>query len=202
MVKCPMKWLQCYKAAGPIPPAHHRGCVMAIILGIDPGSRVTGYGVIRQSGRQLIWLGSGCIRTQVSAFPARLKLIYAGVSEVITQFQPTFFAIEQVFMAKNADSALKLGQARGAAIVAAVNHELPVFEYAARQVKQTVVGSGGAEKSQVQHMVRTLLKLAANPQADAADALAVAITHCHLMQNVARYSENRLQQARGRLQPF
>ncbi|VDZ99723.1 crossover junction endodeoxyribonuclease [Salmonella enterica subsp. enterica] len=94
---------------------------------------------------------------------SRLKLIYAGVTEIITQFQPDYFAIEQVFMAKNADSALKLGQARGVAIVAAVNQELPVFEYAARQVKQTVVGIGSAEKSQVQHMVRTLLKLPANP---------------------------------------
>ncbi len=145
---------------------------MAIILGIDPGSRVTGYGVIRQVGRQLSYLGSGCIRTKVDDLPSRLKLIYAGVTEIITQFQPDYFAIEQVFMAKNADSALKLGQARGVAIVAATNQSLPVFEYAARQVKQTVVGIGSAEKSQVQHMVRTLLKLPANPQADAADALA------------------------------
>jgi crossover junction endodeoxyribonuclease RuvC len=126
---------------------------MSIILGIDPGSRVTGYGVIRQVGRQLTYLGSGCIRTKVDDLPSRLKLIYAGVSEIITQFQPDYFAIEQVFMAKNADSALKLGQARGVAIVAAVNQDLPVFEYAARQVKQTVVGIGSAEKSQVQHMV-------------------------------------------------
>jgi crossover junction endodeoxyribonuclease RuvC len=132
---------------------------MAIILGIDPGSRVTGYGVIRQVGRQLSYLGSGCIRTKVDDLPSRLKLIYAGVTEIITQFQPDYFAIEQVFMAKNADSALKLGQARGVAIVAATNQDLPVFEYAARQVKQTVVGIGSAEKSQVQHMVRTLLKL-------------------------------------------
>lgn len=136
---------------------------MAIILGIDPGSRVTGYGVIRQVGRQLSYLGSGCIRTKVDDLPSRLKLIYAGVTEIITQFQPDYFAIEQVFMAKNADSALKLGQARGVAIVAATNQALPVFEYAARQVKQTVVGIGSAEKSQVQHMVRTLLKLPANP---------------------------------------
>ncbi len=94
---------------------------MAIILGIDPGSRVTGYGVIRQVGRQLSYLGSGCIRTKVDDLPSRLKLIYAGVTEIITQFQPDYFAIEQVFMAKNADSALKLGQARGVAIVAATN---------------------------------------------------------------------------------
>ena len=144
---------------------------MAIILGIDPGSRVTGYGVIRQVGRQLSYLGSGCIRTKVDDLPSRLKLIYAGVTEIITQFQPDYFAIEQVFMAKNA----------------------------ARQVKQTVVGIGSAEKSQVQHMVRTLLKLPANPQADAADALAIAITHCHVSQNAMQMSESRLNLARGRL---
>ncbi|KLY26007.1 crossover junction endodeoxyribonuclease RuvC [Klebsiella oxytoca] len=179
--------------------SYDRGRVMAIILGIDPGSRVTGYGVIRQVGRQLSYLGSGCIRTKVDDLPSRLKLIYAGVTEIITQFQPDYFAIEQVFMAKNADSALKLGQARGVAIVAATNQDLPVFEYAARQVKQTVVGIGSAEKSQVQHMVRTLLKLPANPQADAADALAIAITHCHVSQNAAQISESRLNLARGRL---
>lgn len=106
---------------------------MSIILGIDPGSRITGYGVIRQVGRQLTYLGSGCIRTKVDDLPSRLKLIYAGVTEIITQFQPDYFAIEQVFMAKNADSALKLGQARGVAIVAATNQDLPVFEYAARR---------------------------------------------------------------------
>lgn len=172
---------------------------MAIIIGIDPGSRITGYGVIRQTGRQLSYLGSGCIRTQVTDLPSRLKIIYAGISEIITQFQPDYFAIEQVFMAKNADSALKLGQARGVAIVAAVNADLPVFEYAARQVKQTVVGTGGAEKSQVQHMVRMLLKLPSNPQADAADALAIAITHCHIAQNAVQVSSSRLNLVRGRL---
>jgi crossover junction endodeoxyribonuclease RuvC len=172
---------------------------MAIILGIDPGSRITGYGIIRQTGRQLSYLGSGCIRTVVDDMPGRLKLIYAGVSEIITQFQPDFFAIESVFMAKNADSALKLGQARGAAIVAAVNQDLLVFEYAARQVKQTVVGTGAAEKAQVQHMVRSILKLPANPQADAADALAIAITHCHMSQNAIRLSSDKLQMARGRM---
>lgn len=172
---------------------------MAIILGIDPGSRVTGYGVIRQVGRQLTYLGSGCIRTNTPALPERLRLIYAGVTEIITQFSPDYFAIEQVFMAKNADSALKLGQARGAAIVAAVNLTLPVFEYAARQVKQTVTGTGAADKAQVQHMVRTLLKLPANPQADAADALAIAITHCHISQNALSISDKALVLTRGRL---
>ncbi len=156
---------------------------MAIILGIDPGSRVTGYAVIRQTGRQLSYLGSGIIRTNADDLPTRLKRIYAGVVEIITQFQPDMFAIEQVFMAKNADSALKLGQARGTAIVAAVNHDLPVFEYAARLVKQTVVGIGSADKVQVQDMVTRILKLSDKPQLDAADALAIAITHAHSMQH-------------------
>ncbi|EUD09389.1 crossover junction endodeoxyribonuclease RuvC [Providencia alcalifaciens] len=172
---------------------------MAIILGIDPGSRITGYGVIRQQGRQLLYLGSGCIRTQVDDLPSRLQRIYAGVSEIITQYQPDGLSIEQVFMAKNADSALKLGQARGVAIVAAANQNIPVFEYAARQVKQTVVGTGSAEKSQVQHMVKSILKLSASPQADAADALAIAITHCHFNQNLLKVGDPRLVLARGRL---
>jgi len=172
---------------------------MAIILGIDPGSRITGYGLIRQQGCQLTYIASGCIHTVVEDVPTRLKLIYAGVSKIITQFQPDFFAIEQVFMAKNSDSALKLGQARGVAIVAAVNQNLDVFEYAARQVKQTVVGTGAAEKAQVQHMVRSLLKLSANPRADAADALAIAITHCHLSQNVLQMSAELFEIAFNRL---
>lgn len=156
---------------------------MSIILGIDPGSRLTGYGVLQQNGRQLNYLGSGVIRTEADDLPTRLKRIYAGVTEIITQFQPNTFAIEQVFMAKNADSALKLGQARGTAIVAAVNHNLPVFEYAARLVKQTVVGTGAADKMQVQDMVTRLLHLSIKPQADAADALAIAITHAHSIQH-------------------
>ncbi|MGX2966576.1 crossover junction endodeoxyribonuclease RuvC [Ursidibacter sp. B-7004-1] len=165
---------------------------MSIILGIDPGSRVTGYGVIRQEGRHLEYLGSGAIRTVADDMPTRLKRIYAGITEIITQFQPDMFAIEQVFMAKNPDSALKLGQARGTAIVAAVNQDLPVFEYAARLVKQTVVGIGSADKVQVQEMVTRILQLSAKPQADAADALAIAITHAHSIQHsltVAKQSQ-------------
>ncbi|CUX95993.1 Crossover junction endodeoxyribonuclease RuvC [Candidatus Gullanella endobia] len=172
---------------------------MAVILGIDPGSRITGYGIIQQEGHKLTYLGSGCIQTKVEDFPTRLKLIYAGVSEIITQFQPDCLAIEQIFMAKNADSALKLGQVRGVAIVVAVNLNLPIFEYAARQVKKTVVGSGAAEKYQVQHMVRNLLTLPINLQADAADALGIAITHCHVSQSIFRISGCKLQLAKGRL---
>ena len=159
---------------------------MSIILGIDPGSRITGYGVIRLQGSRAEYLGSGCIRTNSDELAPRLKLIYDGVSEVIRQFAPDQFAIEQVFMARNPDSALKLGQARGAAIVAAVNVSLAVAEYSARQIKQSVVGTGAADKEQVQHMVRQLLKLPGTPQADAADALAVALCHGHTMQSLVR----------------
>lgn len=172
---------------------------MAVILGIDPGSRITGYGVIRQRGSKVEYLGSGCIRVKGDELASRLQQIYNGISEIILQFQPAEFAIEQVFMAKNPDSALKLGQARGAAIVAAANRELPVAEYSARQIKQAVVGKGGAEKSQVQHMVTHLLKLSASPQADAADALAVALCHCHTQQSLIRMSGQASKTVRGRL---
>lgn len=154
---------------------------MAIILGIDPGSRLTGYGIIEQSGRNFVYLGSGCIKTAAAGneLAARLQIIFSGVSELIMQFKPEMFAIEQVFMAKNPDSALKLGHARGAAIVAATQAGLPVTEYSARQIKQAVVGTGAADKSQVQHMVKSILKLPGMPQEDAADALAAALCHAH-----------------------
>ncbi|WP_434931934.1 crossover junction endodeoxyribonuclease RuvC [Shewanella sp. HL-SH5] len=161
---------------------------MAIILGVDPGSRITGYGVIKCVGRQQQYLGSGCIRTQSDELPLRLQQIYAGLSEIIRQYQPDEFAIERVFMAKNADSALKLGQARGAAIVAATCADLPVAEYSATQIKSAVVGTGRAQKTQVQHMITQLLKLPAAPQADAADALAVAICHYHTSQSLVALS--------------
>ncbi|MBE8167771.1 MAG: crossover junction endodeoxyribonuclease RuvC [Shewanella sp.] len=158
---------------------------MPIILGIDPGSRITGYGVIDCRGRKQLYLGSGCIRTSGDDLAPRLKQIFDGLSEIIRQYQPEEFAIERVFMAKNADSALKLGQARGAAIVAATNADLPVAEYSATQIKSAVVGTGRAQKEQVQHMVQKLLKLPSAPQADAADALGVAICHFHTIQSLA-----------------
>ena len=172
---------------------------MTIILGIDPGSRITGYGVIRQQGGKVEYLGSGCFPTSGEQLSDKLKQIYDGISEIILQFKPDLFAIEQVFMAKNPDSALKLGQARGSAIVAAVNAGLPVAEYAARQVKQSVVGTGAADKEQVQHMVKQLLKLPACPQADAADALAVALCHSHTQQTLIRMAGKVHGTARGRL---
>jgi crossover junction endodeoxyribonuclease RuvC len=153
---------------------------MALILGVDPGSRKTGYGLIHKRGNRLEYLASGVIRMpQTLSLPERLHLIFQGLTAVIAEFKPEQFAIEDVFMAKNAASALKLGQARGAAIVAAVSQQLPVFEYEARKVKQAVVGSGAADKLQIQHMVTRLLQLPASPQEDAADALAVAICHSH-----------------------
>ncbi|MBR9727884.1 crossover junction endodeoxyribonuclease RuvC [Shewanella intestini] len=158
---------------------------MAIILGIDPGSRITGYGVIDCQGRQQRYLGSGCIRTSGDDLAPRLQQIFVGVSEIIRQYNPELFAIERVFMAKNADSALKLGQARGAAIVAATNAGLDVAEYSATQIKSAVVGTGRAQKAQVQHMIKQILKLPASPQADAADALAVAVCHYHTCQSLA-----------------
>lgn len=172
---------------------------MAIVLGIDPGSRITGYGLIRQVGGKTQYLASGCIRVKGDELAERLAQIFAGVTEVILQYQPAQFAIEQVFMAKNPDSALKLGQARGAAIVAATQQSLSVAEYSARQIKQSVVGKGSAEKAQVQHMVMHLLKLSKKPQADAADALAVALCHHHTHQNLLRLSGQASKTVRGRL---
>ncbi|PIE41929.1 MAG: crossover junction endodeoxyribonuclease RuvC [Gammaproteobacteria bacterium] len=154
---------------------------MSVILGIDPGSRVTGYGVIYQHGSRLEYVDSGCIRTQnAENLPERLQIIYQGIDEIIRLHCPVVAGIEQVFMARNADSALKLGQARGAAMVACTNQQLPVHEYSARQVKQAVVGTGAAQKSQIQAMICHILKLDKAPQQDAADALGVAVCHAHM----------------------
>ena len=150
---------------------------MIRVIGIDPGSRLTGYGVLEAGRGGLRYLASGCIRTRQGPFPARLAEIYQGVAELITAHQPDVLAVEEVFLARNPDSALKLGQARGVAIAAGVAHGLPIHEYAARKVKQGLVGTGRASKSQVQHMVRVVLSLPGEPQADAADALAIAICH-------------------------
>ena len=131
-------------------------------------------------------MASGCIRIKAEDFPIRLKQIFDGVTEIIDLYQPTQMAIEQVFMHKNADSALKLGQARGAAICATLNQDLPVFEYAARQVKQALVGKGNAEKQQVQHMVKILLAIQGDMQIDASDALAIGLCHYHYQQTAQR----------------
>ncbi len=159
---------------------------MTRILGIDPGSRITGYGIIEESPQGSRYITSGSIRVQSDNLPERLKQIYAGVSEIVEQFQPEQMAIEQVFMHKNADSALKLGQARGAAICAAQSGGLPVFEYAARQIKQALVGKGNAQKEQVQHMVKILLSITGTLQVDAGDALGVCLCHAHHQQTERR----------------
>ena len=159
---------------------------MTRILGIDPGSRITGYAIIDDTLQGAKYIGSGCIRIKADYFPDRLKKIFDGVTEIIDQFQPTQMAIEQVFMHKNADSALKLGQARGAAICAGQNEGLAVFEYAARQVKQALVGKGNAEKQQVQHMVKILLSLQGNIQIDASDALGICLCHAHHQQTAKK----------------
>lgn len=153
------------------------------VLGIDPGSRVTGYGVVDLRGAELSFVAAGTIKSlkgaEASDMSQRLKRIYDGVTEVLDTYAPHILAVEEVFVANNARSALILGQARGAILCAGANRRLPVAEYAARQIKQSVVGKGSADKSQVNHMVRVLLGLTAVPAADAADALACAICHCH-----------------------
>lgn len=150
------------------------------ILGIDPGSKATGYGFIDQQGNRLIHLDNGTIFTRSQdALAERLQLIYLGLCELIERFQPQAVAVEQVFLARNPASALKLGHARGVALLAGINAGLPVAEYSALQVKSAVVGYGRAGKNQVQQMTKTLLNLPEIAQEDAADALAVAICHAH-----------------------
>jgi crossover junction endodeoxyribonuclease RuvC len=148
------------------------------ILGLDPGSRRTGFGVIECRGNQLLAVAHGCLNVAAATPAARLRLIFEGLRALVTQHGPVEVAVERVFVSRNADSALKLGQARGAALCA-VPAGVPVFEYAPRAIKLAVVGSGAAEKFQVAHMIRTLLGLGERPGADAADALAVAVCHAH-----------------------
>ncbi len=156
------------------------------VLGIDPGSRVTGFGVVDFSGNSLRYEASGCIKPSVAALSDRLKEIFEGVQEIITCHQPDVVAVEQVFMARNAQSALVLGHARGAVLCAAVQAGRSVAEYSALQIKQAVVGRGHAGKEQVQHMIVALLGLAATPPADAADALACAVCHINHYQGGVR----------------
>ena len=159
---------------------------MSLILGIDPGSRKTGFGIINYVSGRSDYVTSGVIRLPAGELPERLKVIYDSVTELVELHCPQELAIEQVFMAKNAGSALKLGHARGAAIVACVTRGMSVAEYSARQIKQSVVGTGAADKAQVQHMVKAILKLPAEPQEDAADALAAALCHAHTQQSMIR----------------
>lgn len=149
------------------------------ILGIDPGSRITGYGIVDATGSQCRYIASGCIRTAGDDFLERLREIFDGSRQLIETHGPAEIAIETVFMHRNADSALKLGQARAAALCASFGMDTGVFEYAPRQIKQALVGSGAADKKQVAHMVKRILSISGELQTDAADALAIAICHAH-----------------------
>jgi crossover junction endodeoxyribonuclease RuvC len=170
------------------------------ILGIDPGLRVTGFGIIDKDRQRLVYVTSGCVKTgEKSALPARLQTILESLARVIEDNLPQEVAVEKVFVNVNPQSTLLLGQARGAAICAAVMRMLPVAEYTALQVKQAVVGNGHAHKSQVQEMVKRLLGLPGDPGADAADALACAICHAHGGLGLGKLSTAGFRVRRGRL---
>ncbi len=169
---------------------------MTRILGIDPGSRTTGYGVIDFQRNRATHVTSGCIDIGGETCQ-RLRLIFDGISELVSGYEPQELAAEQVFVHRNAASALKLGQARGAALLAGAVRDLPVYEYTATQIKQAVTGRGHGAKDQVQHMVRVLLALPEPPRADAADALAVALCHAHMRWTLARMQRLRRSDGRG-----
>ena len=170
------------------------------ILGIDPGVRITGFGIIEKSGNRLAYLASGCIKTDAKAsLPTRLGTIHAGLNELLTQYKPDQAVIEIVFVNVNPQSTLLLGQARGAAITTLVAGGVEVAEYTALQVKQAVVGNGHADKVQVQHMVRRLLSLPGDPSPDAADALACAIAHAHGGQGLGALSTKGFRIRNGRM---
>jgi crossover junction endodeoxyribonuclease RuvC len=156
------------------------------ILGIDPGSRITGYGIIDVNGDRATLVRHGVIRTGAGELTERLGVIFSELRALIEQYRPSEAAVESVFVSHNAASALKLGQARGAAVCAAISQGLAVAEYSPRSVKQAIVGRGGADKVQIQHMVTVLLQLQDTPAEDAADALAVALCHQHTQQTVTR----------------
>ena len=169
------------------------------ILGIDPGSRVTGFGVIDLIDRQHVYVASGCIKTPPKAvLSERIAVLFEHISEVITTYHPTISAVEQVFVNVNPAATLMLGQARGACIAALVHQHLPVHEYTALQVKQAVVGQGKAAKEQVQHMVVQMLRLSGTPSSEAADALAVALTRALRNHSLAAQIGQGLNVKRGR----
>lgn len=156
------------------------------ILGIDPGSRITGYGIIDFHKNNARHVASGCIHVRHGDLSVRLRAIFDGITAIVDSEEPAELAVEEVFFHRNAASALKLGQARGAALMAGVTRGLPLYEYSPNQVKQAVTGRGHAPKDQVQHMIKMLLGLRELPASDAADALAVAICHGHTSQTLAR----------------
>lgn len=165
---------------------------MTRILGIDPGSRKTGYGIIDMSEGRPVWVDSGCIRLKADDLPNRLRILNENLQAILAQYQPDEMAIEQVFMHRNADSALKLGHARGVAISVVALQHVPVHEYSATQIKKAVVGKGNAAKEQLNHMITAVLNLSAMPQEDAADALGVALCHGHLSHTLSRLNSAQL----------
>lgn len=169
------------------------------ILGLDPGLRITGFGIIDRLGNQLRYVASGCIRTADGELPGRLKTLLDGVREVVATYQPDEAVVEKVFVNVNPQSTLLLGQARGAVICGAMSCDLAVAEYTALQVKQAVVGHGKAAKEQVQHMVQRLLELPAAPGPDASDALACAICHAHGGQGYGQLGARSTRRRSGRL---
>ena len=164
---------------------------MTRILGIDPGSRTTGFGVIDFSANHSVYVAGGCVHVRVPELAAKLHAIFHGIAEVIALHEPAEIVIEQVFINRNPATALKLGQARGAALMAGVLRALPLYEYSPAQIKQAVTGKGNATKEQVQHMVRVLLGLAETPATDVADALAVAVCHGHTRETMHRMERAR-----------
>lgn len=171
---------------------------MTLILGIDPGSRATGFGLIKAESNKIEYVYCGCICTNSADMHKRLKMIFDELCTVIQEYQPEEVAIEEVFMGKNAGSALKLGQARGVALAACLVNNLSVGEYSARKVKQSVAGTGTATKTQVKRMVQILLGIHENIAEDSADALAIAICHVNTKSKLIRipgaksFSKNRL----------
>ena len=182
----------------PQAPATHTKSIR--ILGVDPGLRITGFGLIEKSGNSLTYLASGCIKTDGQApLPQRLGTIHAGLCELVEKYRPDQAVVEIVFVNVNPQSTLLLGQARGAAIGALVASRVEVAEYTALQIKQAVVGQGKAAKTQVQHMVRRLLMLSGDPSPDAADALAAAIAHAHGGQGMGQLATKGFRMRNGRL---
>jgi len=170
---------------------------MTRIIGIDPGSRFTGYGIIEGLGNQPRYVASGCIRINGTSLGERLRIIFDSIQDIVLEYEPDELAIEKVFVQRNVDSALKLGQARGAAICASMIRSLPVYEYAPNQIKKAVVGQGHATKEQVQHMVRILLGLREALSSDAADALACALCHSQTRSTLIRLEKHANTVSRG-----
>ena len=172
---------------------------MKRILGIDPGSRFTGYGIIELRAGKSIWVNSGFIRVKAESLAEKLCIIAESLNILLDEFQPDEMAIEKVFVGQNVDSALKLGQARGAAIATVALRKIPVSEYTPTQIKKAVVGKGNASKAQVQHMMVNLLGLSRAPQEDAADALAIALCHAHTGQTLENRIESLSTKSRSRV---